>query len=89
LDNKDVRFNTNTNKSIDDSYNAQDTLYSHDSIKYTKDIKKNSNYIVNYIVNTIESCTSSEIRHDMKIYDESSFISKGNQMLQNLNIDIK
>ncbi len=33
--------------------------------------------IVNYIVNTIESCTSSEIKQDMKFFDYSSFISKG------------
>jgi hypothetical protein len=41
------------------------------------------------VVNTMESCTSSEFRHGLGVYNESSFISQGNEDIGNLNIDIK
>ncbi len=41
---------------------------------------------MNQIVNIIESCASSEFRHGV---DESSFISRGNNDVENVNLDIK
>jgi hypothetical protein len=71
-------------ETTDIKHNSSD----HDSIIYTKDAKKNGgNFIVNYIVNTIESCTSSEINQGMKFLNDSSFISKGNLDVENLNVD--
>ena len=39
-----------------------------------------------YIVNTLESCTSSEFREGLGVFDEQSFISQGNNDIENLNI---
>jgi hypothetical protein len=65
----------------------RDSSSGHDSIIYTRDQKHNS--VISNVLNTIESCTSSEFRAGLNIMDESSFISKGNQDVNNLNIDIK
>lgn len=74
----------NHSDELDKSQNDQSSS-GHDSIIYTKNINKN----VSDIINTIESCTSSEFRAGLDICDESSFISNGNKDVENLNIDIK
>jgi hypothetical protein len=76
-------------KQLDDSEHSDKQKYSsdHDSIIYTRDAGKNS--IISNVLNTIESCTSSEFRAGLNIMDESSFISRGNHDVENLNIDIK
>jgi hypothetical protein len=57
----------------------------HDSIIYTRDQRS----VISNVLNTIESCTSSEFRAGLNILDESSFLSKGGNDVENLNIDIK
>jgi hypothetical protein len=85
---RDKDFEINSNKSNDTIGKKKEHSSGHDSIIYTKDLMKN-NMLMNQIVNTIESCTSSEFRHGVHIFDESSFISRGNDDIENLNIDIK
>ncbi len=60
----------------------------HDSIINTRDLMKKHNSF-QQVVETIESCTSSEFRHGARLFDESSFISRGNNDIENLDIDIK
>ena len=82
-----IRMNRN-NESLETSDIKPDSSSGHDSIIYTKGAKKNGgNFIVNYIVNTIESCTSSEIKQGMKFLNDTGFISEGNHDVENLNVD--
>jgi hypothetical protein len=82
-----ARMNMN-NQSEETRDNKPNSSSGHNSIIYTKDGKKNGgNFIVNYIVNTIESFTSSEVKQGINFLNDTSFISQVNHGLDNLNVD--
>jgi hypothetical protein len=76
----------NQQKSNDSDYSdKRENSSGHDSIICTKEHRES---IISNVLNTIESCTSSEFRAGLNILDESSFISKCNDVDQ-INIYIK
>ena len=91
------------NNNLNSNNKLNDESSGHDSIIYTKDAnykaeikndKTNQNKdkdkditMKDFVVNTFESCTSSEFRAGLGI--EQSFISQDNKDIENLNVDIK